>query len=136
MTRTILVEGSNTSAVDVLFPLTTQGSEAAPGREVPAGFTKIDKITVAIASDGAVDGGSTIIVRIGGTAVKGGSVNIIVGGIGGEQTASADQVANTHVITFEDTDIAVTAGNVVTVNTEYGGVDTGTPEVGVELYFA
>ena len=131
MTRTLLVEGSNTSAVDVLFPLTTQGSETAPGREVPAGMSKIDKITCAIASDGAVDGGSTIIVRIGGKAIQGGDVNIIVGGMGGEQTASADQVANTHVITFEDVDIPVKPGNVVSITTEYGGVDTGTPEVGV-----
>ena len=136
MTRTLLVEGSNNVAVDTLFALTTQGSETAPGREVPANMSKIDKITVAIASDGAVDGGSTIIIRIGGNGVLSGPVAIIVGGMGGEQTASADQVANTHVVTFEDVDISVKAGNVISVNTEYGGVDTGTPEVGVELYFA
>ena len=136
MTRTLLVEGSNNVAVDTLFALTTQGSETAPGREVPAGFSRIDKITCAIASDGAVDGGSTIIIRLGGNGVLGGPVNLIVGGMGGEQTASADQVANTHVVTFEDVDIPVKPGNVITVQTEYGGVDTGTPEVGVELYFA
>ena len=137
MTRTLtLVDAAMAAAVDTLEAVTGQGSETAPGREVPSGMTRIDKLIVAISSDGAVDGGSTVILRIGGTAVQGGPVAIIVGGIGGEQTASADQVANHHVAIFENVDIPVKAGNVVTVNQEYGGVDSGSPALGVTLYFA
>lgn len=132
-TLTILAEGI-TAAVDVATAMTTQGSETAPGREVPAGMSKISRIIAAVASDGAVDGGSTFILRIGGTAVQGGPVNLIIGAAGGEQTASADQTANAMVF-VKDVDIPVKAGNVITCSTEYGGVDQGSPAVGVTLYF-
>ena len=134
MTRTLTVEGPIDQAVDVANPLTTQGSETAPSRQIPAGKTKVTRIMVGIASDGAVDGGSALFLRLTGNAFPGGPHVIPIGSAGGEITASADQTAN-FTFTIIDVDIEVKAGNVATFSVEYGGVDMGSPEVGVTLYF-
>jgi hypothetical protein len=69
--KTLTVEGDVTAA-DTRTALLTQGSIATPSMLVPAGYTKIDKIIVAAASEGLADGSCSWFVRLGGNAVKGG----------------------------------------------------------------
>ena len=134
MTRTLTVEGTVTAAVDALAALTTQGSETAPSRQIPAGKNKLTRLIAALAGDGSLDAGSAFFIRLSGSAFPGGPHIIPIGGNGGEITASADQTANFHFVSI-DVDIDVVPGNVATIQTEYGGVDIGSPEVGVTLYF-
>ena len=134
MTRTLTVEGTVTAAVDALAALTTQGSETAPSRQIPSGKSKVTRIIAALAGDGSIDAGTAIFIRLSGNAFPGGPHIIPIGGNGGEITASADQTANFHIAII-DVDIDVKAGNVATVSAEYGGVDIGSPEVGITLYF-
>lgn len=134
MTRTLTVEGPVDQAVDVANPLTTQGSETAPSRQIPVGRTKVTRIMVGVASDGAADGGSAFFLRLTGNAFPGGPHVIPIGSAGGEITASADQTAN-FMFAIIDVDIDCVPGNVASFSVEYGGTDQGTPEVGVTLYF-
>lgn len=135
MTRTLTVEGTFTSAVDTLGALTTQGSETAPSRQIPAGVSKVTRIMVGLASDAAADAGSAFILRLTGNAFPGGPHVIPIGATGGETTASADQTAN-QLFAILDVDIDVKPGNVATISVEYGGVDVGSPEIGITLYFS
>ena len=134
MTRTMTVAGAITSAVDAANALTAQGSETAPSRQIPAGKTKVTRIIAAIASDGAVDGGSALFLRLTGNAFPGGPHVIPIGSAGGEATASADQTANFSFVVIP-VDIEVKAGNIATFSVEYGGVDMGSPAAGITLYF-
>jgi len=134
MTRTLSVAGAITVAVDTLAALTALGSETAPSRQIPAGKTKVSRIIVAFCGDGALDAGSAFILRLAGNAFPGGPHAIPFGAIGGEITASADQTANVGLFVLE-TDIDCVPGNIATIQVDYGGTDSGSPAVGVTLYF-
>ena len=114
--------------------LTALGSEPAPSRQIPAGKTKVSRIIVAFCGDGALDAGSAFILRLAGNAFPGGPHAIPFGAIGGEITASADQTANVGLFVLE-TDIDCVPGNIATIQVDYGGTDSGSPAVGVTLYF-
>jgi len=134
MTRTLSVAGAITVAVDTLAALTALGSETAPSRQIPAGRTKVTRIIVAFCGDGALDAGTAMILRLSGNAFPGGPHAIPFGSTGGEITASADQTANVGLFVL-DTDIDCVPGNIATIQVDYGGVDPGSPAVGVTLYF-
>lgn len=135
--KTLCFEGDVT-AVDTRTALLTQGSNATPSNLVPAGFTKIDKIVVAAASEGLADGKQTWFLRIGGNAVKGGEQVIPIGASGRiavqSGSDSAPQVAYPRVI--EDVQIEVTPSDNISVWAEGAGDDTGTGRVCVGLVFA
>lgn len=135
--RTITVEGDVTAA-DTRTALLTQGSITAPSMLVPSGYTKIDKILVAAASEGLADGSCSWFIRLGGNAVLGGEQLIPVscsGRIAPQAGSdSAPQVAK--AILLEDVDIQVSPSDTISVWAEQAGTDTGTGRVAVTLLFA
>lgn len=135
--RTITVEGDIASA-DTRTALTTQGSVASPSLLVPAGYTKIDKIIVAAASEGLADGKQTFFLRLGGNAVKGGEQLIPISASGriAVQAGSdaAPQVCYPRVL--ENLGIEVSSSDTVSVWAEGAGDDTGTARVCATLVFA
>lgn len=135
--KTLTFEGDVT-AVDTRTALLTQGSEATPSNLVPAGYTKIDKIVVAGASEALADGKQVFFIRIGGNAVKGGEQVIPVSAAGRiavqSGSDSAPQVCYPRVI--DDLQIEVSPSDNISVWAEGAGDDTGTARVAVTLVFA
>jgi len=137
MSRTFTVEGDITAA-DTRTLLTTQGSVTAPSSVVPAGMSKIDKITVAAASEALANGAQSFFLRLGGNAVKGGEQTICISASGRiapqAGSDSAPQIITSSVLT--DLDIAVTPSDTLTVAVEGAGTDTGTARAVVTLIYA
>ncbi len=135
--RTITLEGDVT-ATDTRTSLDSQGSISAPSKLVPAGYTKIDKIIVAGASDGLANGKASLLLRIGGNAVLGGEQVIPISTVGRiavqAGSDSAPQIAQPMV--FENVDIAVSPSDTISVWAEQAGDDTGTCYVAATLVFA
>lgn len=138
MSRTITVTGA-VDAVDTRTVLTGQGSVSAPSLVVPAGMTRISKVIAAFAADAlADDGGVTLLVRLGGSAVQGGEQVIVCGGLGNQTVQSGSDAAPSIGLPFvlEDADIAVVASDTVTISAEIAGVDPGDTQVAVTLVYA
>jgi hypothetical protein len=135
--RTITVEGDVTAA-DTRTALLTQGSITSPSMLVPAGYTKIDKIIVAAASEGLADGKQTFFVRLGGNAVLGGEQLIPVSASGRIAVqAGSDAAPQVCFPTVkENLDISVSPSDTISVWAEGAGDDTGTARVAVTLVFA
>lgn len=135
--KTITVEGDLTT-VDARTGLTTQGSISSPSLIVPVGFSKIDKLVVAAASEGLADGNSSFLVRLGGNAVLGGEQVLTVGAAGriAPQTGSDSAPQNVSATVYEDLDIAVSGGDTISFWGEMAGVDTGTGRIVVTAVFA
>lgn len=135
--KTITVEGDVT-AVDTRTALTTQGSVTSPSMVVPTGMTVIDKLIVAAASEALADGKQAYFIRLGGNAVQGGEQVIAVATSGriAVQAGSdaAPQVVRPFII--EDVQIAVNAGDTISIWAEGAGDDTGTARVAVTVIFA
>lgn len=135
--KTLTVEGDVTAA-DTRTALLTQGSVASPSLLVPAGYTKIDKIIVAAASEGLADGKQSFFLRLGGNAVQGGEQLLPISASGriAVQTGSdaAPQVCYPKV--FDNLDIAVSPSDNISIWAEGAGDDTGTARVAVTLVFA
>lgn len=135
--KTLTVEGDITAA-DIRTALTAQGSVASPSLLVPAGYTKIDKIIVAAASEGLADGKQTFFLRLGGNAVRNGEQLIPISASGriAVQAGSdaAPQVCYPRVL--ENLDIAVSPSDTVSIWAEGAGDDTGTARVCATLVFA
>lgn len=135
--KTLTVEGDIT-AVDTRTAILTQGSQATPSMLVPAGYTKIDKIVVAAASEGLADGGCTYFLRLGGNAVKGGEQLIPISASGriAPQAGSDAAPQVCKPIILEDLGIEVSPSDTISVWAEMAGTDTGTARVAVTLLFA
>ncbi len=135
--KTITVEG-DLASVDTRTALTTQGSVASPSLIVPVGFTKIDKVVVAAASEGLADGNSSFILRLGGNAVLGGEQVLAVGACGRIAPQSGSDSAPQHVsaTVYENLEIAVSGGDTVSFWGEMAGVDTGTGRIVATAVFA
>lgn len=135
--KTLTVEGDVTAA-DTRTALLTQGSQTTPSMLVPAGYTKIDKLVVAAASEGLADGKQTFFVRLGGNAVKGGEQLIPVSASGriAVQSGSdaAPQVCYPRVLS--DLEIEVSSSDTLSIWAEGAGDDTGTARVAVTVIFA
>ena len=137
MTKSITVEGDIT-AVDTRTLISTQGSVTAPSLVVPSGSTKIDRVIVAFAQDGAAVGGATFFVRLGGNAVLKGE-QVIVCASGGTIAVQAGSDQNYPVVpafVLEDADISVSASDTVSISVEMAGSDLGTARAIVTLIFA
>lgn len=135
--KTLTVEGDITAA-DTRTALLTQGSQTTPSMLVPAGYSKIDKIIVAAASEGLADGKQTFFIRLGGNAVKGGEQLIPVSASGriAPQAGSdaAPQVCYPRVLS--DLDIEVSSSDTLSIWAEGAGDDTGTARVVCTVIFA
>lgn len=135
--KTITVEG-DLATVDSRTALTTQGSVTSPSMVVPSGMTVIDKLVVATASEGLADGKQSFFIRLGGNAVQGGEQVIAVGTAGRiapqAGSDSAPQVVSPFIL--EDVQIAVNAGDTISIWAEGAGDDTGTGRAVVTAVFA
>jgi hypothetical protein len=134
--RTITLEGDIT-AIDTRTALNTQGSITAPSKLVPAGYTKIDKIIVAGASDGLADGGSSLFLRIGGNAVLGGE-QVLPVSTAGRIAPQAGSDAGPQLcppIVLDNLEIEVSPSDTISVWAEMAGADTGTAYVSATLVF-
>lgn len=135
--KTITVEG-DLATVDARTALTTQGSVTSPSMVVPSGMTVIDKLVVATASEGLADGKQSFFVRLGGNAVQGGEQVIAVGTSGriAPQAGSDSAPQVVKPIILEDLQIAVNAGDTISIWSEGAGDDTGTGRAVVTCLFA
>lgn len=135
--KTITVEG-DLATVDARTALTTQGSVTSPSLIVPVGFSKIDKIVVAAASEGLADGNSTFLLRLGGNAVQGGEQVLVVGSAGriAPQSGSDSAPQNVVASVYENLDIEVSGGDTISFWGEMAGVDTGTARIVVTAVFS
>lgn len=135
--KTLTLEGDVTAA-DTRTALLTQGSVTTPSTLVPAGYTKIDKLVVAAASEGLADGSCSWFIRLGGNAVKGGEQLIPVS-LSGRIAVQAGSDAAPQVckpIILENLDIEVSSSDTISVWAEQAGTDTGTGRVVASLLFA
>lgn len=135
--RTMTVEG-DIATVNARAALLTQGSVANPSLIVPAGYTKIDKIFVAAASEGLADGAQSWFIRIGGNAVQGGEMllPVAVSGRIAPQAGSDSAPQVCPVVVLENLDIEVTPSDTISLWAEGAGDDTGTGRAVVTLLFA
>lgn len=134
--KTLTVEG-DVAGADTRTALLTQGSVSSPSMLVPAGYTKIDKIVVAAASEGLADGGCSWFIRLGGNAVKGGEQLIPVSCSGRIAVQSGSDAAPQvcKPIVLENLAIEVSPSDTLSVWAEQAGTDTGTGRVAVSLLF-
>lgn len=135
--RTLCVEGDITSA-DTRTALLTQGSVTAPTVVVPAGYTKIDKLLVAVTAEGLANASQGYFVRLGGNAVFGGE-QVICAGASGTIAVQAGSDAAPQLVPvsiFEDLDIKVSPSDTISVWGEGPGTDNGTGHMVVGLVFA
>jgi hypothetical protein len=123
--------------VDTRANISTQGSVTAPSLVVPSGVTKIKKIIASAGADGLAVGSSVFFIRIGGSAVKRGEQNIMVGAAGTiacqAGADSAPQVGGYFIL--EDADIEVNSSDTLTIGAEIAGSDLGTGRIVVTLMF-
>ena len=137
MSRTITVVG-DVNTVDSRTLLTSQGSVTAPSLVVPAGMTKIKKIIAVAAADGlADDGGATMFLRLGGSAIKNGEQVIVFAGQGNQTVQTGSDAAPNVGIPFvlEDADLDVSPSDTITIAAEMAGVDVGDTAVAVTLIY-
>lgn len=135
--KTLTVEGDITSAA-TRTALLTQGSVSAPSLIVPSGMTMIQKIVAAVAGEGLANGHETYFLRLGGNSVQGGEQTIALGASGTIAVQAGSDAAPQNVIAtvFENLEIAVNAGDNISIWAEGTGQDTGTPHVVATLVFA
>lgn len=135
--KTLTVEGDVT-AVDTRTALLTQGSVTSPSLLVPAGYTKIDKIIVAAASEALADGKQTYFLRLGGNAVKGGEQLLPISASGriAVQSGSDSAPQICYPTLLENLDIEVSPSDNISIWAEGAGDDTGTARVVATLVFA
>lgn len=134
MTKNILLEGDITAA-DTFTPLTTRGSETSPSLQIPAGWSKLTRMIVACAVDMAAAGSAIIILRLTGPAING-THDIVIAGMGGQAVqagSDAPPMAGDNQ-EFNDLDIDVNGGDVITVQACQTDTDLGTVRVVVALY--
>jgi len=134
--RTMTVEG-DLPTVDARAALTAQGSVASPSLIVPAGYTKIDKIFVAAASEGLADGKQSFFLRIGGNAVLGGEQVLPISTCGriAPQAGSDAAPQVCPVVIHDNLEIEVTPSDSISVWAEGAGDDTGSGRAVVTLVF-
>ena len=136
MSRTLTVEG-DVNAVDTRVLLTRQGSVTAPSLVVPAGMTKIKRLTITAAADGLAVGEAVNFIRLGGNAVLGGEQAIMFGGEDSQtvQTGSDAAPSLGSLFILEDADIDVRPSDTISIAGEFAGVDVGDQAFAVTLVF-
>ena len=134
--KTLLLEG-DISAADTFTALATRGSETAPSLQLPAAWTKIHRIIVAVAVDMAAAGSAIFILRLTGPAVLG-AEDIVIAGAGGQDPQAGSDTPGVigPVFELENADIDVSGGDVITLQAAMTDTDLGTARVVVALYGA
>lgn len=133
----ITVEGEVT-AIDTLTRLTTQGSVTAPSRLTPPDATKIQRIVVAVGSDGLAEGSGAMLLRLSGDAIKGGEQTIFFAGITSNTAQATSDKAPMLMaaLVIEDVDLEITPNETLDIAVEMGGIDVGDTTPVVTVMFA
>jgi len=123
-------------AVNVVSPvnLDIEGNTAG-GVQVPSNVSKLVQILVSVGASIVAVGsaGVAIALRLTGNGLKDGQQDITVGAVREDTTSTGGfKGIPPNVI---DTNINVVAGNTVNIAYVMGGVDPGSPEIGVTLVF-
>jgi len=122
------------TAVDTPVNLGVLGSQTAPGvLTVPQGMTHLVRSWSAVSSDhgAANDGG--VMFRISGDGLPDGPETIPGGATGGAiATGQEENLSNEEFPIM----VRVRPGNIILIDAEMQGEDTGTCEVGLTLEFA
>jgi len=113
--------------------LDAEGNTAG-GIQIPAECSQIQQILVALAASivAVASSGVTIILRLTGDGLVDGQQDIEVGGLR-EDTTSTGGLHVTPSFPILDEPIKVKGGNTVNISYVIGGVDPGSPEIGVTL---
>ena len=137
MTRTMTLEAAGGASVDKRISLTGQGSVGSPNLQTPAGARKITSAVLSVGTSVAVAGRATLLVRIGGTAVKNGEQTFIVAAEGyvavqsGADTPGLAQVP----LVLDDIDLDVDPSENIVVDVEMMDDDLGDVHGTVTLIF-
>ena len=133
----VTVEGELT-AIDALVRLTTQGSVTAPSRLTPPGASMLKHLIYSFSSDYASDGEATVILRLGGDAIKGGEQTLILGSNSWIDVATGGDGINLHMPPqiVRDLDLEINPSETLDISAEFAGVDVGTIGVMVTAIFA
>lgn len=136
-TITVMSDAANPlDTEDKAENLVNQGSTATPSRVIPAGSHKIDKIICAVCADLANPDHAVFLLRLQGTGMETQTLIIAAGGGALVQAGADPDGLHCPPIIIEDIDIAVKAGNTITVQAEMAGGDLGDAHIGVTLVFA
>src|SRR5437879_433163 len=114
--------------------LDTDGNTAG-GVQVPANATRISQIIVSLSASivAVASSGVSVALKLTGDGLADGQQEIDVGGVREDTTSTGGfKAIPPNVI---DTNINVVAGNTVNIAYVMGGVDPGSPEIGVTLVF-
>jgi hypothetical protein len=132
--KTLLLEGDILLA-DTFTPLTSRGSETAPSLQLPADWSKINKIIAAVSYDQAAPGSTIFILRLTGAGISG-TQDIVIAGGGGQTVQTGSDAAPLSMENFilEDADIEAEGGDVLSVQAAMTDTDLGTARVIVSLY--
>lgn len=133
----ITVTGQIT-AVDTATNLTAQGSTSSPTRIVPSGVSVIRRIIVGTCADFAASGSATYLLTLSGIGVPGGPHNIIVGAQGGVLPQSGADASSPvpQRLVLDGLNMTVRTGAQIDIQAEQMGVDVGTVDMIVSLFFA
>jgi len=134
--KTFLLEGDITAA-DTFTTLSTRGSETAPSTQLPAEWSKIDRIVVAVTYDQAAAGSAMFLLRLTGSAVRG-TQDLVIAGGGGQAVQAGSDAAPLTMTNLEltDVDIDVSGGDVIIVQAAMTDNDLGTARVVISMYGA
>lgn len=126
-------EGEAT-AVDTKTQLTTLGSEPAPGPLlVPAGYTKLNAVWVAMCQNMAAATGYSAFIRLEGGGMAEGPETLAAGAGGNNVATGGNGVAYVKRLPLG---VKVTPGNEVLIFAEMAGTDVGQVSVGATLEFS
>lgn len=124
------------AAVNTPTPINLDSDgNTAGGVQVPSGCKKITQIIVSLAASivAVASAGVTVVLKLTGDGLQDGQQEIDVGGIREDTTSTGGfHAAPPNEI---PTDINVVPGNTVNLSYVMGGVDPGSPEIGVTLVF-
>jgi hypothetical protein len=134
--KTLLLEGDITAA-DTFTALATRGSETSPSLQLPADWSKIHMIVVAVTYDQVAAGSAIFILRLTGPGIRG-TQDLVIAGGGGQAVQAGSDAAPLVMLNLEisNADIDATGGDVITVQAAMTDTDLGTARVVVSLYGA
>ncbi len=134
MTEYITRHGTLTAAVDLTNAVNIETSGAGTSNpQVPVGVSAIKRILAQIGASvvAIASGGVNIVLRLGGSAVDGAPIDIVVGGIREDTTSTGGaHITPPNVI---DVDIPIIAGNALQLEAFQKGIDAGSPSLTVTL---
>ena len=129
---------ADVDAADTVVDLTaSQGSNANPNAEVPAGVEVLRWIKVTWGNDEAGDGAAVLLIRLRGDWLTPNPQVIYAIANGGIVGAADAEMGVSHGAFFlDDMNLEVTPGTLIEIDAEMAGSDRGSGTAGITLGFA